>query len=89
MDLVEATAVRTARTFLAMAILAVGPLGVSAAGYRSVRDPVGEELYSSGQLGRMAPFAIVAGGFALAYLFHRIRRKATQSSTAHEVSHHC
>ena len=66
--------VRAGRALVLMALLAVQPLCVFAASYASKRDPVGEKVYASGTPGRMAPIAIIAGGFTVAWLLARARR---------------
>ncbi len=72
-----------------IAILAVQPICVLAASYRSIQDPVGEKVYSAGAIGRMVPLAIVAGGLSLAFLLDRIRHKSKKAAAGNAGSHHC
>jgi hypothetical protein len=66
---------RTARRPVLAALLAIQPFWLLAASYASKRDPVGEKVYASGSLWRMAPVAIIAGGLVVAWLLARARRK--------------
>jgi hypothetical protein len=72
----ENVGVRTGRALVLTAVLAVQPFCGVAASYASHRDPVGERVYEAGQLERMIPIAIVAGGFSLAWLLYKARSKA-------------
>ena len=66
------------------------PVCVFPASYRCVRDPVGEEVYSSGQWERVAvPIAIIAGGFSVAGLVDRVRRNTRKLAPNNGESHHC
>lgn len=69
------------RGWVLMAALAAQTMCACAASYRSVYDPVGEQVYSAGLLRRMAPVAILAGAFLLAWLLNKLRnRMATERS---------
>jgi hypothetical protein len=81
---------RTARALVLLVMVAVQPICVSAASYRYTRDPVGEKVYSAGQLERVAvPIAIIAGGFSVAWLLHKVRRKAKKLAPDNAEPHHC
>ena len=79
--------VRTSWALVLTAILAVQPFCVFAASYVSKRDPVGEKVYASSQLERMAPITIIIGGFSAAWLLHRIRRKAKKLDPDNAEAH--
>ncbi len=72
----ESPPMRTARALATLAVLAVAPLCALAASYATHYDPVGEKVYSAGQLGRMVPIAILIGGLTVAWAISRVRRKA-------------
>ena len=86
----ENVGMRTARALVLLVMVAVQPICVSAASYRYTRDPVGEKVYSSGQLERVAvPIAIIAGGFSVAWLLHQVRRATRKVAPNNGESHHC
>ena len=85
----ENMGVRTSRALVLTAILAVQPVCVFAASYASKRDPVGEKVYASGQLERMAPIAIMIGGFSIAWLLYKVRRKARKVAPNNAEAHRC
>jgi hypothetical protein len=80
--------VRTDRVLVLIAILAIQPVCGFAASYASKRDPVGEKVYASGQLERMAPIAIVIGGFSVAWLLYKARHKAKKDAPDNPEAHH-
>ncbi len=81
--------VRVVGALLITAILAAQPICVFAASWATPKpDPVGEKVYSSGLLERMAPIAIVAGGLSLAWVVDRVRRKAKKLIPDNAGSHH-
>jgi hypothetical protein len=84
----EDAKVRSGRTLVLIALLAVQPIGVLAASYVSKHDPVGEKVYASGTLRRLAPLAISAGGLSLAWLLDRARRKANRRAADNAGPHH-
>jgi|WetSurMetagenome_2_1015567.scaffolds.fasta_scaffold1726347_1 hypothetical protein len=66
---------RIGTALVLMTIIAIQPVGVLGASYRSEPNPVGEKVYAS-QLPRLlVPIAIVIGGFSLAGLVAVIRRR--------------
>ena len=82
--------VKTGGALMLTAILAVQPLCVFAASYSWHRDPVGEKAFSSGQLERVGPpIAIVMGGFSVAWLLHKVRRKAGRLAAESAEAHGC
>ncbi len=80
---------RASRCSLLLALLAAAPFRAFAASYSTHYDPVGEKFYTAGQLGRMAPIAIVIVGFAVAWLVYAIRRKTASLSHENGEPHHC
>lgn len=74
-----------------LALLGVQSMCLFAASYRvSPPDPVGEKVYSSGQLERVAvPVAIIAGGSSLTWVVDRVRRKTRKLALADGEAHHC
>jgi hypothetical protein len=85
----ENVGVRTGRALVLTAILAVQPICLLAASYHYNRDPVGEKVYASGQLERMAPIAIIIGGFSVAWLLHKVRRKVKKLAPGNPEAHRC
>jgi len=83
----ETSNVRIGRVLLLIALAAIQPACLFAASYASKRDPVGEKVYASGTLWRMAPVAIMVGGLGAAWLLTRIRRKARQRAVDNIGSH--
>jgi hypothetical protein len=81
--------VRTGRVLVLTAILAIQPACVFAASYASHRDPVGEKVYASGQLERMAPIAIIIGGFSVTWLLYKVRHKAKHTVPDNPEAHRC
>ena len=73
-----------------MAILAVGPMSVSAASWASPKpDAVGEKVYNSSLLERVAPVAILVGGLVLAGVVYTLRQKAKHLFPDNSEAHHC
>jgi hypothetical protein len=70
-------------------VLAVQPVCVFAASYASKHDPVGEKVYASGQLERMAPIAIMIGGVSVAWLLHKVRSRAKKITPDNAEAYRC
>jgi hypothetical protein len=81
---------RTARALVLLVLVAVLPVCVFAASYRvGPPDPVGEKVYTSGQLERVAvPIAIVAGGLSLAWLLAKLHHKTRRLVPGNSGLHH-
>jgi hypothetical protein len=74
-DVDEGDDVRTGRSLVLMALLAVQTIGAFGGGTVRPPDPVGEKVYYAGLLKRTAPIAIIAGGLSLAWVLNKVRRK--------------
>ena len=82
---------RTARAIVLLAVLVVQSMCLFGASYRvGPPDPVGEKVYTSGQLGRVAaPIAILASGFCAAWLVSVVRRHTRELAPDNSESYHC
>ena len=70
---------RTGTALVLMAMIAAQPICVFGASYGFAPNPVGEKVYTAQLFARVkAPLAIIAGGFSLAWVLNRVRRKAKQ-----------
>jgi len=80
----------TARAIMLLALLGVQPMCLFSASYGvSPPDPVGEKVYSSGQLERVVvPVAVIAVGFSAAWVIDRIRRHTRKLTLANGEAHH-
>jgi hypothetical protein len=86
----ESVGMRTARALVPLVLAAVQPLCAFAASYHFEPDPVGEKVYTSGQLERVAvPITIIAGGFSVAWLLHEVRRGTRKLTQNNGGAHHC
>jgi hypothetical protein len=85
----ENVGVKTSRALVLTAIFAIQPVCVFAASYASKQDLVGEKVYASGQLERMAPIAIMIGGFSIAWLLYKVRRNARKVAPGDAETHRC
>ncbi len=85
----EPKGMRIAGAYVLLALLAAQPLIVCAASYNvGPPDPVGERVYTSVQLGRVAvPIAILAGGFCVAWLVAKARRHTRKLAPNNGESH--
>ena len=68
-------------------ILAVQPLCAFAASYHSAPNPVGEQVYSTHVLSRVAPILILIVGFTLAWALNKARHKARKPAQDAAKSH--
>jgi hypothetical protein len=67
---------KTGATLVLVAMIVAQPVCVFGASYGFAPNPVGEKVYTAQLFARMkAPLAIIAGGFSLAWVLNRVRRR--------------
>jgi len=83
----EIVGMRTGRALVLLAMLAVPTICVFGASYASWPNPIGEAVYRPHLLREMLPIAVIACGLSLAWLLHRVRRKAKKLAPEQAEAH--